>query len=211
MTTDNDNARVSSVYRDLAQETTPEGLDRRVLRHAAQESRTRYGLARAWMRPVAWAATIGLSLAFLLEMTWFADAPPLPEPAIAPPAAERARNDADVMKAKEEDAVRQAAPRQTDDAPNSTPAALMADEESALDEAGKRARTLVEENETPGAALYSVNAELPQFCGAEAHASAQSWYTCIEGLREQGREDEAAVELEALLETFPDFRVPPAE
>lgn len=211
MTTDNDSKRVSSAYQDLAQETTPERLDRRVLQRAARESRTRYGLMRSWMRPVAWAATIGLSLAFLLEMTWFADAPPVPEPAIATPAAERARHDADVMKAKEEDALRQAAPRQTGEAPASAPAALAADEAGALDEAGNRARTLVEESETRAVAAYSVSAEQAYHCDDEARATADGWYKCIEGLRRQGREQAAAAELEALLERFPDFRVPPAE
>ena len=35
--------------------------------------------------------------------------------------------------------------------------------------------------------------------------------TCIEGLRDAGFDDAAATELAALLEAFPDFRLPPVE
>ena len=65
--------RVSEAYSDLATERTPPELDRKVLSMAAAGTRSRYGLARAWVRPVAWAATIGLSLAFVLEMSQLRD------------------------------------------------------------------------------------------------------------------------------------------
>lgn len=64
-------ARVTDAYRQLANERTPPHLDDKVLRMAAREGRTRYSLLRAWMRPAAWAATIGLSLAIMLELTLF--------------------------------------------------------------------------------------------------------------------------------------------
>lgn len=59
--------RISEAYQGLATETTPPELDRKILAMAAGKSR--YGLARAWIRPVAWAATIGLSLAIVLEIS----------------------------------------------------------------------------------------------------------------------------------------------
>jgi hypothetical protein len=76
MTTEsNDNdPRVSSSYRSLATETTPQELDHKILSLAAGGARSRYGLVRAWIRPAAWAATIGLSLAFVLEISQFRDA-----------------------------------------------------------------------------------------------------------------------------------------
>lgn len=61
-------AQVSETYRTLARERVPEHLNARVLSSAAGK-RTRYARARAWMRPAAWAATIGLSLAFVLEFS----------------------------------------------------------------------------------------------------------------------------------------------
>ena len=64
-------AVVADVYRELANERTPRHLDDKVLRMAAREGRTRYSLVRGWMRPVAWAATIALSLAIVMELTLF--------------------------------------------------------------------------------------------------------------------------------------------
>lgn len=60
--------RVTEAYRAMANERAPEHLTARVLKHAAGV-RTPYARARAWMRPVAWAATVGLSLAIVLELT----------------------------------------------------------------------------------------------------------------------------------------------
>jgi len=59
---------VAETYRALARERAPDHLNEKVLRLAAQAGRSRYALARTWMRPVAWAATIGLSLAIVLEL-----------------------------------------------------------------------------------------------------------------------------------------------
>ena len=68
---------VSDAYNELANERTPETLNQEVLRLAAKEGRTRYSIARAWMRPLAWAATVGLSLVVVLELT------NVPEPEMA--------------------------------------------------------------------------------------------------------------------------------
>ncbi len=79
---------VSETYRELAEERTPEALNREVLRIAASEVRTRYAIARAWTRPLAWAATIGLSLVLVLQL---ADAPQ--PPASSTESADAARAD----------------------------------------------------------------------------------------------------------------------
>jgi len=194
MTIDQDNERVSATYRDIATESTPPGLDRRVLDAAKREARPRYGLVRAWIRPLAWAATVGLSLAFLLEMTWFTEPPPAPEPIpraaparqpepATPPAAleERARRDADVMKAKQESDLRKAAPQRAG-----------VPEASSLRAAGE-------------------GLEAVRHCDDEARETAASWYACIEALRDGGRGEDAAAELEALLRAFPDYEMPATE
>lgn len=96
--------RVSETYRDVATERTPAALDEKVLAMASREARTRYGLARAWIRPVAWAATIGLTVAIVLEVTQntYVAEPPRPDRArqVAAPAgsnaeAGRARTESD--------------------------------------------------------------------------------------------------------------------
>ena len=58
---------VADTYKALAREQAPEHLNEKVLRLASGR-RSRYSLTRAWTRPVAWAATIGLSLALVLEL-----------------------------------------------------------------------------------------------------------------------------------------------
>lgn len=63
---------VSRTYRESASERVPEALDRAVLRQAKHHSSQRYSRSIIWLRPVAWAATIGLSLAIVLE---FSDVP----------------------------------------------------------------------------------------------------------------------------------------
>ena len=89
--------RVSRAYREVAQERTPEKLDARILKAARQPTRTAYSRSIAWLRPMAWAATIGLCLAIVIELSVM----PQPEegtirmPASAPavtdtPAADRA-------------------------------------------------------------------------------------------------------------------------
>jgi len=71
MTTEaNDNdPRVSDAYRDIASEETPAELDRKILAMAAAEARAAKGFRRTWFRPLAWAATIALSFAFVMEMS----------------------------------------------------------------------------------------------------------------------------------------------
>lgn len=60
--------RLSAVYESLADERAPDYLNERVLQMAS-DSRTSYSRARIWMRPIALAATIGLCLAIVLEIT----------------------------------------------------------------------------------------------------------------------------------------------
>lgn len=60
---------VSRTYREIADERTPERLDRAILAEAARAARPRYARSRAWTRPLAWAATIVLSVAIVLELT----------------------------------------------------------------------------------------------------------------------------------------------
>jgi len=75
---------VADTYKELAQERVPDHLNKRMLRLATREGRTPYSRARAWMRPAAWAATVGLSLAIVLEVTRLPQIEPdtasIPEP-----------------------------------------------------------------------------------------------------------------------------------
>ncbi len=69
------NALVTETYRDLASEKTPEHLNRAVLKKAVLKQTSskmraaKEPLSARWMRPLTWAATIGLSLAIVLEVS----------------------------------------------------------------------------------------------------------------------------------------------
>lgn len=69
--------RVSETYRALADEQTPEHLNASVLRMAADRRPAASGrnFFAGWMKPAAWAATVGLSLAIVLEVTQVSDLP----------------------------------------------------------------------------------------------------------------------------------------
>ena len=67
---------VSDTYREVADERAPQSLNDKVLRMAAGAKPPRSLIPGPWMKPVAWAATIGLSLAIVLELTQVAQTPP---------------------------------------------------------------------------------------------------------------------------------------
>lgn len=206
MSKEQDNKRISDLYREAASEATPARLDEQVLAMAAQEARSRYGVARAWVRPVAWAATIGISLAFMLELTWFADTPTgVPAPAVSE---ERARQDAEVMKAKREEGLNRAIAEQAEAPPAAAPAAEAA---SLLRAAEEQARDQAESAQTDAMVSSTATDDRDHACDASARATADSWYACILALREEGRNEDAADELETLLQVFPDFREPAPE
>lgn len=59
---------LSRVYRELSAETTPAALDDRVLREARAAARSGYTAPKRWMRPLAWAATVTLTISILVHM-----------------------------------------------------------------------------------------------------------------------------------------------
>jgi hypothetical protein len=210
MTTDTDDKRVTSTYRDLPDERAPAALNQQVLAMAAREARTRYGWTRAWIRPVAWAATIALSLAFFLEISRLDEAPVPTEPS-APPAKEALERDAAasdafaaedlklLQEAEEQARMRGGEARAADAAADAAAEAPKAEEPRAA--ASKAA--IVQK------VAASARQELATArCEDEVRGAADSWYACVLELRRQGHADAAARELEALLKAFPDFREP---
>lgn len=225
--------RVSDAYRDLASETTPPGLDRKILSMAAGARRSRYGKARAWIRPAAWAATIGLSLAFVLELSQVPENAPLStggsdgdtfeildESTVSDEAPARAKSDTAVRQEREtrldnsaasSPGAPPAAPEPSADR-DSAAADFDADDMRLLEEAEERARMQSgQARPAARAAEFSAAVEKKEqvsACDADARASARTWYACIEALREAGLSDAAASEFEALRAAFPDFEEP---
>ena len=209
MTTDTDDRRVTDSYRDLASEQTPVDLDERILAMAVAEARTRYGLTRGWIRPVAWAATIALSLAFILEISQLTDGPtPAELPAATPtptPAGSylesAAQPDSAQSDATSGDSF--AAEDMNRDHEAEEPARMRAD----------KARATKAIVDAPAAALHAARSlekteSAQMYCDEAARRAADSWYECILRLREEGLMAEAASEIEALRDAFPAFREP---
>jgi hypothetical protein len=210
MSREQDMFRVRDAYREIATETSPSNLDEEVLSMAERETRTRYGLARAWVRPVAWAATIALSFTFVLEMTYFSEDPT----AIDAPKRERI----------ESESVQDAVPAARDAPFKRTPAAVAPAPEmktrKAPPPAGREERADEVAASLASSALMEASnrerqsedrAPALDYCDAETRQNADTWYSCVLALRDQGLDDAARAELEGLLGAFPDFREPVPE
>lgn len=90
-TDDVTDARVSETYRDLARERTPASLNEQVLRDAAAHAGGGYSRWVAWLRPLAWAATVALCLAIVVQIQQETPEPGSLQPAM-PPLAEPGRS-----------------------------------------------------------------------------------------------------------------------
>ena len=246
MTEDANNQEMKQAYRDLATETTPPGLDDKVLRMAAREARSRYGIARAWVRPVAWAATIGLSLAIVLEVLQVIPAPSAPEPSAI------IETVPEPVSADQAPAVLEQEATRREDAPTARTVGAMSNDVpvnpgggAAEEMAKSRARVQepIEEKEARSVVLEDADAFAPRdtrileeadmqarqragdpgiatfaavstearvaHCDETARETAESWFECIEDLRDTGNAEFADSELAALSLAFPDFEVPP--
>ncbi len=72
MSMEKDDKLVTDTYRELATERVPEAINRDILDLAKRETTSNTGLRGRfanWTRPLAWAATAGLSLAIVLDVT----------------------------------------------------------------------------------------------------------------------------------------------
>lgn len=231
----NNDPRVTEVYREISNEITPPELDRKILAMAAEEGRAKYWIPRAWIRPVAWAATIALSLAFVLEMSQVAEGPaPQVDPLAIEALEERVMSDEDAAKSEDESAVRQRlnkrsdAPATMNVAAPAAPTEQSAPVKSAVDrqeadgasmslEVEADDMTLLREGEeparmqflsVPSAVVAPEKKELPTECDDDAREAPGSWYECVKALRDAGSDTAAQQELESLLAEFPEFREP---
>lgn len=197
-------SRLSDAYRELQDEHAPRHLDEEIMNMAAREARTPYGALRAWTRPVAWAAMIGLCLTVVLELTR------IDNDAALPPTESRLQEPVPAPRAM----------------PASAPAALDAagSEKSLLKQrriSGKAEPAMAtlpapvaEQDLTTVAAEQTQQAAVPgetqggNACDAAARETPESWYDCIRRLWDTGQDDAAEIELQALREFFPDFSAP---
>jgi len=201
---------VSATYHELSREGAPNYLNERVLQQAARKAlRPRYSRSIVWTRPLAWAATVGLCLAIVLEVTRvptpevvmtedaidFLEAgpptSPVPEEAQAPaqaPLQAPVRQQPEALKDMKSQLGRSAA-KQVADEPKR--------EERMQDFA------VEETTATAMPALLAVNE-----CSDEVRVDPVSWLDCIADLEETDDTEAALRQREALKEAFPEFEMP---
>jgi hypothetical protein len=194
-------ALVSQAYRDLADERTPEHLDRTILRAAAKAARPRYSRFIAWTRPMAWAATVMLSVALVLEVT------NSPSPGVVSfdetigtfevQSPEADAKDDGPVDSPEESVVPASELTKKQSSDMRQKAAAIAEQEIAPQqpEARERAELLSD------AAFSAPVAD----CDQDAVATPQTWLECIVALEDADRDDAAREQRALLAAAFPDF------
>jgi hypothetical protein len=222
-------ARVSETYREIAREQTPQKLDQAVLRAAAKAARPRYSRSIAWTRPAAWAATITLSVALVLELT----REPAPQPTASdavlpasvaepPSASSTGRRDVTPRLQLEESAdlaKRERAPLEAQSFAPSDADMLRQAEDMARPEESQDPVALVPAAKSrlaPAAATFemsrktaldnaAVMSDEASACGPDQVADPESWLECIRELEAAGLTTVAEEQRALLAETFPDF------
>ncbi len=178
---------VSQTYRELGTEEVPEHLNQTILRQAAAaggRSSARHFSFAAWTKPVAWAATIGLSLAIVLELTQI---PAVPVQNAAP--------------------IRQEAPTEETVAPSSVAAHESKLKPMAPAPAAAANRSFSKMQAAEPTATERTESKVSadaSACDVATQESADDWMECIQDLRETGAIELAAREYEAYLLKYPD-------
>ena len=174
---------VSDTYRDMAVERTPEALDRTILDTAGRQARG--AGSSPWRftgyRRVALVATIGLSLALVLELSRMTaiDSPPLDDLPAVP---------VDIFEAAGEQTATEIERLGTGMSSSVPPAPA-----EALPAATEAEPSLLPAEEQ---------------CGEDDRATPSQWWACIEGLEQRGLTASAERELRELLQTYPAFSIP---
>ncbi len=221
---------VSNTYRELASENTPEHLDQAVLQLASGKAGARgtgNSLFTLWMKPAAWAATIGLSLAIVLEFTELPSPETVVVPIDAPPSAESNRpNSVQEEFQSRDDAILERAEARDRAQQSPSPVAVSEDEPvveiDLSDVALKRklnsyatspsgiAQSAAREkvaSEPAGREEAKKESDASNACDEQARESVENWLTCITQLRASGAIDAADREYEALIHEYPDETV----
>lgn len=219
---------VSAAYRELAVETTPPGLDEAILAMAktgnAALRQTDNRMFR-WTRPLAWAATVGLCLAIVLEVsrqqpTVGYDHAAKPETAALEgelpdqsgheerQSLPEAELDRSTLADRNREALQQLSPVSIEpkagndaSAAPGAPVLPAAESEAAIDETSAVA--------TEATALKRSFDEVAG-CHRDTRASAELWLECIRTLRRDGKTDLATSEYTEYLKRFPDAVEKPA-
>ncbi len=190
-------AVVSETYRGLGGPRAPDHLNEAVLRMAADKSGGGVSiLFAAWLKPVTLAATIGLTLAIVLELS---EVPTAPASRDIPPTAPAPMDIAPMPEATRVDRP-------------SRPTDILAEEQALGDV--KRLRGVAKSKpdsyaaSAPAAATFArslekLESDASTACEPSERQSADDWLKCIEKLRNSGATEDAEREYEAFLLKYP--------
>ena len=207
---------VSGTYRELADERTPEHLDHVVLNEARRAALQGHRKTVSWLRPAAWATTIGLCLAIVLEI---ADMPQQEQAVFDTPAKHQ------------EESIAVTPASDAGDVPAATPEALNTRQDSAaaievdslddadmqiIREAENRARLQTGSDEEAGRSLlraapeFGLQSEVAaeRYCSKSETGDPNAWLECILKLEKDGFHEAARIERELLKEAFPPAEQP---
>lgn len=178
---------VAAVYRELAQEQVPHTVDRKVLGQSrkAVEAPSIVVRLSSWLRPLAFVATAGLSLALLIQLSNTPDAifPDDALPGVAPLPA-NVFQDAASQTSKQIRQLEESQSKSMPSPPTSSPATTAAD--------------------NPELSLLPAS----ERCNDEERASSGTWWQCVRELEQRGLPEAAERELQALLQNYPQFSAP---
>ena len=233
--TNGNDPRVSDAYREMAGETTSPELDRKILAMATAEARAAHGVPRTWFRPMAWAATIALSFALVLEIMQVDETGiPRTDADLVEILEESPRPAEAAEKQKNEALVKQQLNKRSSDVPAAGKAAIAPTEPQAsakdaavgtpTPESASVAPDFEQDNlgllreaeeqdrmrSEPARAFSALveTKELTDRCSPEERGSAETWFECVKAMQDAGRAEAAEQEFEALRAEFPDFRAP---
>lgn len=181
-------AEVSAAYETLARESVPTGLDTKVLRQARKETRPVWSLQYLYSirRPVAFAATLVLSLGIVLQFNdLLLNVTPDTNGIVIEPG-EKSTGTSDISAAIDGSGER-------------------------LQEQRKQGENVMSQgllNKPMPSKVGGADAmgpETDRFCEGSQVATADLWWACILELDSQGRYEAAATERELHGNTYPDF------
>ncbi len=197
---------VSATYRELSREGAPDHLNEKVLQQAAERAlRPRYSRSVMWTRPLAWAATVGLCLAIVLEVTR------VPTPEIVMTDDANSFLEAEPSSIAEE---AQAPVRQRPETLKDMKSQL--GRSAAKQAANEPKREMVDTDTRPQSGAIAtlavsanrIDSEVTNECPDEIRVDPVTWLACIVDLEEIGDTDAALRQRDALEEAFPQFKMP---
>jgi hypothetical protein len=227
-TDDPGDPRVSAAYREIADERTPAHLDHGILNAARAAARPRWNNAVAWLRPAAWAATVGVCLAIVVEISLLPRQDPAAvdsvtqEPAPAPlPAAGAKRLDESRPRAGEARELRR--PKELQQTPVADPAGLSDSPATSADSAARSVEKVGDRTGRPTFGDAKPTAAVPvaapasnlvtetateRYCDESDTGDPNTWLECILRLEREGLYEAARLERELLADVFPPPELP---